>query len=177
MKQRVLCNACGYATRMTYLIHVLENKENNRPGVGNGGLYKIALAVKHSRNHFIWRNFFSLLSTLINILFWCCLVPAWDTFYLAADSIPSALQKCQTPRFVIHQHVAQSEVQVQTGWGQDCLPHDACTSYTPCHPLGSQLENSDTSALPTSGSKRQSPRHTATRRAKSIALELDVDRG
>lgn len=168
-KQTILGSVCGYATRMRYLVHVSENKKNDQ---GVGGLYKIALSVKHPWSHFIWRNFFSLIHTLINILFWCWFISAWNTFYLAATPFPP---KMSNPE-ICYQHVAQSEVQILIEWGQDFLPYDTCSSDTPRHPLGSQLGNSDTSTYPPTV-VRDRARHTATPRTKSIALDLEVDRG
>ncbi|ELR56334.1 Mastermind-like protein 3 [Bos mutus] len=48
------------------------------------------------------------------------------------------LQRCQTPRFMIHQHVAEDEVHIQIRREQDCLPSDTCSYDTPfilCEPF------------------------------------------
>lgn len=64
-------------------------------------------------------------------------------FLSRSSFIPSDLEKSQTMRIMIHQHVAQDEVHLQRERAQDCLTYDSCSSYTPIHLLVSRLETSD----------------------------------
>lgn len=123
------------------------------------------------KTFYLGKIVFSNIYTLINILFWCEFISAWNAFYLAAAAFPQPSKSVRPWELFFHQHV----VQVQIGWGQDWLPYDTCPA-TLFHLLVELSGNPRRLTTSKSHCKRQSPWHRATPRAKSTASDLKADR-